>query len=109
MTAEILSSIFVKIKEVDEMMRIVPFVCKPWMKVVDGSYCWSNIDIENWCRRKNDEKKVDPVVQKLIKRSTVVQSFAAYRMGEPGFSFVAGWYVIYHLFILIILLKNKSL
>ncbi|GKB76798.1 F-box protein FBW2-like protein [Tanacetum coccineum] len=92
MNPEILSLIFVKIKEVDEMMRTVPFVCKPWMEVLDAPYCWSNIDILKWCRRSNDGNAVDLVVKKLIRRSKwSVQSFSAFRMGEPGFFFVAHW------------------
>nr|GFB15055.1 F-box protein FBW2-like [Tanacetum cinerariifolium] len=84
------SLIFVKIKEVDEMMRTVPFIFKPWMEVLDAPYCWSNIDIQKWCRRSNDENAVDLVVKKLIRKSKwSVQSFSAFRMGEPGFLFVA--------------------
>ncbi|GKA07489.1 F-box protein FBW2-like protein [Tanacetum coccineum] len=41
-------------------------------------------------RRSNDGNAVDLVVKKLIRRSKwSVQSFSAFRMGEPGFFFVA--------------------
>ncbi|XP_071719696.1 F-box protein FBW2-like [Rutidosis leptorrhynchoides] len=92
MNPEILGIIFRKItKEVDEMVRTVPFVCKTWNEVVSGPYCWSEeIDVSCWCRRQNDSDKVDTVVKKLLRRSKcTVNRFCSYRLGESGFFYVA--------------------
>ncbi|KAI3739258.1 hypothetical protein L2E82_29657 [Cichorium intybus] len=86
---EILALIFVRIPA-EEMVSCVPFVCRPWMEVVAGPYCWQEIDVQAWCRRRNDSHAVDLVVKKLIRRSKwSVQRLSAYRMGESGFFFAA--------------------
>ncbi|KAI3676643.1 hypothetical protein L1987_86255 [Smallanthus sonchifolius] len=86
---EILALIFVKMG-VEEMVSRVPFVCKGWMEVVAGPYCWSEVDLEAWCRRRDDSHAVDLVVKKVVRRSKfTVQRLSAYRMGESGFFFVA--------------------
>ncbi|KAI3742894.1 hypothetical protein L1987_60592 [Smallanthus sonchifolius] len=87
---EILALIFARIMPVEEMVNRVPFVCKGWMEAVAGPYCWSEVDLQAWCRRRNDSHAVDLVVKKLVRRSKfTVQRLSAYRMGEPGFFFVA--------------------
>nr|XP_043630925.1 F-box protein FBW2-like [Erigeron canadensis] len=87
---EILALIFVRIDPVDEMVRSVPFVCKSWMEVVGGPYCWSKVDVQAWCRRRNDSDAVDLVVKKLVRRSKCsVQRLSTYRIGESGFFFIA--------------------
>ncbi|KAI3739260.1 hypothetical protein L2E82_29659 [Cichorium intybus] len=83
---EIRALIFVKIP-LDGMMRYVPFVCKPWMEVVAGPYCWQDIDLQPWCRASH---AVDLVVKKLIRRSScTVQRLSTFYIGESGFSAVA--------------------
>lgn len=90
---EILSLVFTRMA-VDEMVRVVPFVCKPWMEVVAGPYCWSDVDVEEWCRRRNDSHAVDMVVKKVVRRSKfTIQRLSVYRMGESGFFFIAHWLV----------------
>lgn len=86
---EILALIFVRIPA-EELVSCVPLVCRPWMEVVAGPYCWQEIDVQAWCRRRNDSHAVDLVVKKLIRRSKwSVQRLSAYRMGESGFFFAA--------------------
>ncbi|KAI3739738.1 hypothetical protein L2E82_30149 [Cichorium intybus] len=86
---EILALIFVKIP-LDEMVRSVPFVCKPWMEVVAGPYCWRDIDLQPWSECRVDGHAVDPVVKKLIRWSKcTVQRLSTFRIGESGFSAVA--------------------
>ncbi|KVI05226.1 F-box protein FBW2-like [Cynara cardunculus var. scolymus] len=88
---EILALIFVRIPA-DAMVRGVPFVCKPWMEVVAGPYCWHDIDVEAWCRRRDVSRAVDVdfVVKKLVRRSKfTVQRLSAYRLGESGFFLVS--------------------
>ncbi|KAL8214077.1 hypothetical protein R6Q57_003526 [Mikania cordata] len=87
---EILALIFVKITPVEQMVSTVPFVCKGWMEAVAGPYCWSEVDLETWCRRRDDSHAVDLLVKKMIRRSKFgVQRLSAYRMGESGFFFAA--------------------
>ncbi|KAI3510973.1 hypothetical protein L1887_18114 [Cichorium endivia] len=88
---EILALIFVKIP-LDEMVRFVPFVCKPWMEVVAGTYCWRDIDLQPWSGSGVDSHAVDLVVKKLIRRSKcTVQRLSTFDMGVSGFSAVANW------------------
>ncbi|XP_076899199.1 F-box protein FBW2-like [Bidens hawaiensis] len=86
---EILGLIFVRIP-IEEMTKRMPFVCKGWLDTVMGPYCWSEIDLEAWCRRRNDSHTVDQVMKKLIRRSKFrVQRLSTYLMGETGFFFTA--------------------
>ncbi|KAI3719667.1 hypothetical protein L6452_20569 [Arctium lappa] len=86
---EILALIFVRIPA-DEMVRKVPLVCKPWMEAVAGPYCWRDINVAEWCRRRNDIRAVDLAVSKLVRWSKCTfQRLSAYRLGNPGFVFVA--------------------
>ncbi|MFS7988242.1 putative leucine-rich repeat domain superfamily, F-box-like domain superfamily [Helianthus anomalus] len=86
---EILGLIFVRIP-IEEMVSIVPLVCKGWMEVVYGPYCWSEVDLEAWCRRRNDSHAVDMVVKKVVRRSKFrVQRLCVYGMGEKGWFHVA--------------------
>ncbi|XP_071718857.1 F-box protein FBW2-like [Rutidosis leptorrhynchoides] len=87
---ELLALIFVKIVPVDEMMKSVPLVCKGWLEVVAGPYCWSEVDVQGWCRRRNDSDAVDMVVKKVVRRSKcMLQRLFAYRVGESGFFYLA--------------------
>lgn len=88
---EILALIFVRIPA-DMMVRSVPLVCKPWREAVAGSYCWTDIDVEDWCRRRKDNNShsVDSVVRKLVRRSkSTFKRLSTYGLGYSGFSFVA--------------------
>ncbi|KAK9068868.1 hypothetical protein SSX86_012984 [Deinandra increscens subsp. villosa] len=86
---EILALIFVRIP-VEEMVSSLPLVCKGWNEAVAGPYCWSEVDLQAWCRRRNDSHAVDLVVKKVVRRSKFgVRRLSAYRMGESGFFFVA--------------------
>lgn len=86
---EILALILVRIPA-DEMVRNVPLVCKPWMEAVAGPYCWTDINVAEWCRRRNDSRAVDLAVSKLVRWSKCTfQRLSAYRLGNPGFVFVA--------------------
>ncbi|KAK1426630.1 hypothetical protein QVD17_15307 [Tagetes erecta] len=87
---EILALILAKINiPVEEMVQCVPFVCKAWMETVAGPYCWSEVDLRRWSRRRNDSHTVDLVVEKLLRRNKFsVQRLSAYRLGELGFCFM---------------------
>nr|GMD17503.1 F-box protein FBW2-like [Ipomoea batatas] len=51
-----------------EVLTVVPRVCKSWQIAVLGPYCWQEIDIEEWSRNCWPEK-IDRMLQLLIKRS----------------------------------------
>lgn len=51
----------------EEKLLVVPCVCKAWGEIVNGPYCWQEIDIENWsCQYPHN---VDRMVRMLISRS----------------------------------------
>ncbi|KAJ9558136.1 hypothetical protein OSB04_012750 [Centaurea solstitialis] len=90
---EILTLIFVRIQPVDEMVRCVPFVCKSWMEVVAGPYCWQDINLFPWWWRCTLQRRflietveVDAVVGKLVQRSScTLQRLSVNKIGESGF------------------------
>lgn len=51
-----------------EILTVIPRVCKSWGKAVLGPYCWQEIDIEEWSRRSEPDK-LDRMLQMLISRS----------------------------------------
>ncbi|XAR62143.1 hypothetical protein NMG60_11016779 [Bertholletia excelsa] len=52
-----------------EILTVVPRVCKSWRKVVKGPYCWQEIDVEEWSNRSEPES-IDRMVRMLITRSS---------------------------------------
>uniref|UniRef100_A0A453PMQ4 F-box domain-containing protein n=1 Tax=Aegilops tauschii subsp. strangulata TaxID=200361 RepID=A0A453PMQ4_AEGTS len=36
-----------------EVLTVVPRVCKSWGRVVAGPYCWQEIDIEEWSQQRH--------------------------------------------------------
>eukprot|EP01018_Ginkgo_biloba_P035918 Gb_10624 [translate_table: standard] len=51
-----------------EILTVIPGVCKSWKKAVVGPDCWQEIDIEDWCRRYKPEN-MDRMVKMLVTRS----------------------------------------
>ncbi|CAL9047062.1 unnamed protein product [Musa banksii] len=51
-----------------EILTVVPRVCKSWYRAVSGPYCWQEIDIEEWSQRCKPEQ-LDQMLQMLITRS----------------------------------------
>uniref|UniRef100_A0A803KSH9 Uncharacterized protein n=2 Tax=Chenopodium quinoa TaxID=63459 RepID=A0A803KSH9_CHEQI len=52
----------------DEILNVVPSVCKLWAKAVRGPYCWQEIDIEDWSRYRRPDS-LDRILLLLIGRS----------------------------------------
>lgn len=52
----------------DEILNVLPSVCKSWAKAVRGPYCWQEIDIEDWSRYRRPES-LDRMLLLLIGRS----------------------------------------
>ncbi|PHT60241.1 hypothetical protein CQW23_02604 [Capsicum baccatum] len=93
LNSEILASIFVRIVPPELMVRSVALVCRSWMEVVSGPNCWTEIDLEGWCRKccmANRSHQIDPVVRKIVRRSrSTFRRLSTYRLGNVGFSFAA--------------------
>lgn len=93
LSPEILASIFVRIVPPELMVRSVSLVCRNWMETVAGPDCWTEIDLEEWCRRcciTNRSHLIDPVVRKIVRRSrSTFRRLSTYRLGDVGFSFAA--------------------
>ncbi|KAF3641201.1 F-box protein FBW2 [Capsicum annuum] len=51
-----------------EVLIVVPRVCKSWEKEVKGPYCWQEIDIEEWSKNRYPEN-LDRMLCLLIPRS----------------------------------------
>lgn len=48
-----------------EILTVIPRVCKSWGKAVRGPYCWQEIDIEQWSELRRPET-LDRMLQMLI-------------------------------------------
>ncbi|TXG52758.1 hypothetical protein EZV62_021927 [Acer yangbiense] len=52
-----------------EVLTVIPRVCKSWSKAVAGPYCWQEIDVEEWSNRCKPDH-LDRILQLLITRSS---------------------------------------
>ena len=51
-----------------EVLTVIPSVCKSWRKAVIGPYCWLEIDIEEWSNQCQPDH-LDQMLRMLITRS----------------------------------------
>ncbi|XP_065848178.1 F-box protein FBW2-like [Euphorbia lathyris] len=89
---EILALILVRIS-IEERVGLVSLVCKNWLACVSGPYCWSEINIQNWCRkRQRSVEDFDSVAHNLMNRSRgLFRLISAFKLGNRGFISVANW------------------
>lgn len=96
LSPELLASIFVRIVPPVLMVKSVALVCRNWMEIVSGPYCWTDIDLEQWCRDccvANRPHLIDQVVRKIVRRSrSTFRRLSTFRLGDVGFSFAASRY-----------------
>ncbi|XVF51106.1 hypothetical protein PTKIN_Ptkin04bG0158000 [Pterospermum kingtungense] len=87
---EILGLILVRIPA-EQRVSTASLVCKSWMACVLGPFCWADIDIHDWCRRRYlPVEYVDSAVRKLVRHSKgTFRRLSAYRLGDAGFAFAA--------------------
>lgn len=52
-----------------EVLTVIPRVCKSWHRAVTGPYCWQEIDIEEWSNRCQPDH-LDRMLEMLITRSS---------------------------------------
>ena len=90
---EILALIFTRLSA-EERVGVLPVVCKSFAACVHGPYCWAEIDIDQWCRKMDRTGfQVDSAVRKLVRRTRgTVRRLSAFKVGDPGFAYVANWY-----------------
>ncbi|XVF17288.1 hypothetical protein REPUB_Repub10bG0106900 [Reevesia pubescens] len=53
-----------------EILTIIPRVCKSWQRAVTGPYCWQDIDIEQWSQQCRRPENLGRMLQMLITRSS---------------------------------------
>ncbi|XP_065866625.1 F-box protein FBW2-like [Euphorbia lathyris] len=89
---DILAFILVRIS-IEERVGLVSLVCKNWLACVSGPYCWSEINIQDWCQKQDRSiEDVDRVAIKLMKCNR--GSFgllSATKLGNRGFLYAANW------------------
>lgn len=51
-----------------DVLTVIPRVCKSWQRAVLGPYCWQEIDIEDWSMSARYDT-IDRLLQLLITRS----------------------------------------
>ncbi|WCJ43642.1 RNI-like superfamily protein [Euphorbia peplus] len=87
---EILALILVRLPT-EQRLGPVSFVCKNWSACVSGPYCWSEINIHDWCcKRLRSIDEVHSAACDLMKRSRgAFKLLSAYRLGSSGFEYAA--------------------
>uniref|UniRef100_A0A1D1Y459 F-box protein FBW2 n=1 Tax=Anthurium amnicola TaxID=1678845 RepID=A0A1D1Y459_9ARAE len=68
MIPDALGLIFRKLS-LQDILTVVPRVCKSWRRAVSGPYCWQEIEIVEWCRGCKPEQ-ITRMLQMLIPRSS---------------------------------------
>ncbi|KAG5607305.1 hypothetical protein H5410_028797, partial [Solanum commersonii] len=73
-----------------EVLTIVPRVCKSWGKAAKGPYCWQEIDIEEWSKNRCPDN-LDRMLQLLITRScgSLRKLCVSSLSRDSSFSFIA--------------------
>lgn len=87
---DVLGSIFNNLS-LEDVLTVVPRVCKSWYKVVKGPYCWQVIDIEKWSDQQSHLNKIERMLRLLITRSNgSVRKLSVSRLHyDHIFSFIA--------------------
>lgn len=65
---DVLGSIFSNLS-LEDVLTVVPGVCKSWYKVATGPYCWQIIDIEEWSDHQCHLNRIERMLRLLITRS----------------------------------------
>lgn len=72
----------------EEILTVVPRVCKSWAKVVNGPYCWQEIDIEDWSNLAKPQD-VDRMLQMLITFSCgSLQKLCVSNVSSESFTYI---------------------
>ncbi|GMH00168.1 hypothetical protein Nepgr_002007 [Nepenthes gracilis] len=60
--------LIIKKLTLQEILTVIPMVCKSWSKAVQGPYCWQEIDVYEWSTQCQAHQ-LDRMLQLLITRS----------------------------------------
>ncbi|GMH21850.1 hypothetical protein Nepgr_023693 [Nepenthes gracilis] len=60
--------LIIKKLPLQQILTVIPRVCKSWSKAVQGPYCWQEIDISEWCSESQPDQ-LDRMLRLLITRS----------------------------------------
>lgn len=72
-----------------EILTVIPRVCKSWAIAVSGPYCWQEIDIEDWSL-SCEQEDLDRMLQMLITRSSgSVRKLCISGLQDDRISFIA--------------------
>lgn len=75
----------------EDLLQVIPRVCKTWGKVVEGPYCWQKIDIYMWCHKhRYTPENVERMLRMLITRSSgLLRELRISYVNDDGMSFIA--------------------
>ncbi|KAL1164004.1 hypothetical protein V6Z11_A06G040500 [Gossypium hirsutum] len=65
---DVLGLIFTNLS-LQELLTVIPPVCKSWSKAVTGPYCWQDIDLNEWSCRCQPHQ-LDRMLRMLVTRSS---------------------------------------
>ncbi|MFQ6642280.1 hypothetical protein Gotur_017156 [Gossypium turneri] len=85
---DVLGLIFTNLS-LQELLTVIPCVCKSWSKAVTGPYCWQDIDLDEWsCRCRPHQ--LDRMLRMLVTRSngSLRNLHVAGLQNDSNFSFI---------------------
>ncbi|TYI75934.1 hypothetical protein E1A91_D06G041300v1 [Gossypium mustelinum] len=65
---DVLGLIFANLS-LQELLTVIPCVCKSWSEAVTGPYCWQDIDLDEWSCRCQPHQ-LDRMLRMLVTRSS---------------------------------------
>ncbi|MBA0625791.1 hypothetical protein Godav_003555, partial [Gossypium davidsonii] len=65
---DVLGLIFTNLS-LQELLTIIPCVCKSWRKTVRDPHCWQDIDLDEWSCRWQPHQ-LDRMLRMLVRRSS---------------------------------------
>eukprot|EP00249_Psilotum_nudum_P022015 c28339_g3_i1 orf=1339-2274(+) len=67
MLPDALAKIFGRLS-LEDMLTIIPRVCRSWRRVSQDALCWQIIDLDEWCRGRNADT-IERLIKSLVNRS----------------------------------------
>ncbi|XP_052488463.1 F-box protein FBW2 isoform X1 [Gossypium raimondii] len=85
---DVLGLIFTNLS-LQELLVVIPCVCKSWCKAITGPYCWQDIDLDEWTCRCQPHH-LDRMLRLLVTRSSgsLLSLHVAGLLNDSIFSFI---------------------
>ncbi|XP_052488655.1 F-box protein FBW2-like [Gossypium raimondii] len=85
---DVLGLIFTNLS-LQELLVVIPCVCKSWCKAITGPYCWQDIDLDEWTCRCQPHH-LDRMLRLLVTRSSgsLLSLHVAGLQNDSSFSFI---------------------